>query len=149
MRIALYQASQWRQSAPRVPIEDILGDSHIGRYLSDWGRPGDAAFIAEVSVSRSVGAAWCRRFTLAEPGYGFVDPLTPELSIAVLPDYRGQGIGEALIAALIAEARARGYPALSLSVEKDNPASRLYERLDFVRVGAVSGSWTMRLDLSE
>jgi RimJ/RimL family protein N-acetyltransferase len=81
------------------------------------------------------------------PGYGFVDESTPELGIAVSPEVRGRGIGRALLASLIEHARAAQLPALSLSVESDNPALRLYERLGFEKVGRVENAWTIRLDL--
>jgi ribosomal protein S18 acetylase RimI-like enzyme len=64
-------------------------------------------------------------------GYGYVDDDTPELSMAVLPDYRGLGIGRRLLAELLDEAAHR-YRAVSLSVATDNPARRLYERHGFV-----------------
>jgi len=50
---------------------------------------------------------------------------------------------------LIAEGRASGIPGLSLSVEPDNPARRLYEQLGFEAVGGVGGSITMLLRLNE
>ena len=40
-----------------------------------------------------------------------------------------------------------GYRAVSLSVEPDNPARRIYERAGFVRCGTEGGSWTMIADL--
>lgn len=55
----------------------------------------------------------------------------PELAAAVLPGHRGRGIGKALLGALQREARHRGIDRLSLSVERDNPAIALYERLGF------------------
>jgi ribosomal protein S18 acetylase RimI-like enzyme len=48
-----------------------------------------------------------------------------------------------LLEALIDEARGRGLAKLSLSVEGDNPAVSLYQRLGFVTVGRTSGSFTM------
>ena len=69
-----------------------------------------------------VGAAWYRLFRKDQPGYGFVDEETPELAIAVVPSRRGRGIGEALIEALSEQARADGFTALSLSVERGNEA---------------------------
>lgn len=58
------------------------------------------------------------------------------VDITLLPPYRGQGIGSALLGDLIAESVACAKP-LSIHVEKYNPAKRLYERLGFVPVGEV------------
>lgn len=58
---------------------------------------------------------------------------------------RGTGVGTALLKALIDRARHEDLCALSLSVEVDNPALRLYERLGFARVSCVDDAWTMRL----
>jgi ribosomal protein S18 acetylase RimI-like enzyme len=52
------------------------------------------------------------------------------VDIALLPAWRGRGIGTALIEALFAEARLAG-KEVSISVEKYNPAQRLYRRLGF------------------
>jgi ribosomal protein S18 acetylase RimI-like enzyme len=52
------------------------------------------------------------------------------MDIAILPPYRGLGIGTQLLRKLQDEARAVGKP-LSIHVEKFNPALRLYERLGF------------------
>jgi ribosomal protein S18 acetylase RimI-like enzyme len=60
----------------------------------------------------------------------------PELAIAVLPQYIGQGIGARLLARLLEDARSL-YPAVVLSVRDANPARRLYERLGFVVVDTV------------
>jgi len=52
------------------------------------------------------------------------------VDIALLPEYRGHGIGAELIGGLIEEAAAKGVP-LKLHVEKHNRAARLYDRLGF------------------
>jgi ribosomal protein S18 acetylase RimI-like enzyme len=52
------------------------------------------------------------------------------MDIALLPEYRGVGIGTHFLRALMEEAGAAG-KALSIHVEKFNPALRLYQRLDF------------------
>ena len=52
--------------------------------------------------------------------------------ICVAREWRGQGVGSALIAALIAEGRSRGYAAIRLDVVDSNFRARaLYERLGF------------------
>jgi ribosomal protein S18 acetylase RimI-like enzyme len=52
------------------------------------------------------------------------------IDIAFLPEYRGAGLGTALLRDLIDEAAAVGKD-VSIHVEKFNPAMRLYRRLGF------------------
>ena len=52
------------------------------------------------------------------------------VDIALLPAFRGQGVGAAVVRTLLDEASARGVK-LRLSVAKSNRAARLYERLGF------------------
>ena len=55
--------------------------------------------------------------------------------LAVAPEARGQGIGEAMVDACVQRARAAGAPAVALwSQPTMTAAHRLYERLGFVRV---------------
>ncbi len=56
---------------------------------------------------------------------------TPELAISVLPEFRGYGIGTKLMKKLFEILRDNGYARTSLSVQKDNPAVRFYERLGY------------------
>ena len=53
------------------------------------------------------------------------------IDIAFLPQHRGKGSGAALLRDLMDEAAARG-KAVSIHVEKYNPAMRLYRRLGFM-----------------
>jgi ribosomal protein S18 acetylase RimI-like enzyme len=60
---------------------------------------------------------------------------TTELTgIAVLPRARRRGVGAAITAALVADARARGVGTVFLSAQ-DDAVARVYERVGFVRVG--------------
>ncbi len=52
------------------------------------------------------------------------------IDITLLPEHRGQGFGEALLRDLMEEAAAVD-KAVSIHVEKFNPAMRLYRRLGF------------------
>jgi GNAT superfamily N-acetyltransferase len=136
-------AADWRQLRPR-PVADVLAEPALARYIAGWPRADDLGMIAV--EDGPIGAAWWRLFTAEDPGYGFVDEATPEISIGVLPEARGRGVGGRLLRALIEQALARELPGLSLSVEPDNPAKRLYERLGF-RPVATTGAWTMLLPL--
>ena len=130
LRHAYY--ARWGSEAD-VPLE---------RYVAGWGRPGDSALVA-IDEFQPVAAAWYRLFEADEPGYGFVDADTPELTIAVVPSRRGRGLGEQLLSALLEQAQAEGYAQISLSVEPDNPALRLYEQHGFTEVGERGGARVM------
>ncbi len=123
-----------------------MRDPMLARYLEGWGRPGDAGLLA-VRGSERLGAALYRLFDPERPGYGFAGPGIPEITIGVVASERSHGVGTTLLQGLIQGARDGGYPAISLSVEVDNPALRLYQRLGFRRVGAADNAWTMLLDL--
>jgi ribosomal protein S18 acetylase RimI-like enzyme len=141
------EAASWRPGAARLAHADMLAEPGLAIYVAGWGRPGDAGVVAERNGQR-VGAAWYRRFSDTAHGYGFLDAAIPELAIAVDPSWRGRGVGSSLLDALVAQARADGHTALSLSVEVDNPARRLYERAGFTRVGQVGNAWTMRIGIA-
>jgi len=64
--------------------ESALERPEVARYVEGWGRPGDTAVVAD-KAGELVGAAWFRLFDANEPGYGFVDRRTPELTIGVEP----------------------------------------------------------------
>jgi GNAT superfamily N-acetyltransferase len=148
----IYEAAEWHPegSGAKPPREEVLSDPSISHYVEGWGRAGDAAVVAIDSTDgRRIGAAWYRLMSPQDPGYGFVDASTPEVAIAVVPDRRGIGVGGALLRPLLDTARLQGFGALSLSVERDNPAAELYERNGFVKLFHVEGSWTMKVDLSE
>lgn len=146
LREMLYEAIYTPPGSPR-PARELLAVPEIARYLVGWGRPGDQGFIAEMEGA-PIGATWFRCFTAEQPGYGFVHPEIPELTLAMLPAFRGLGLGTALLESLIAQARADGYAGISLSVSPTNPAARLYKRLGFREVGFAGGSAVMLLSFS-
>jgi len=55
------------------------------------------------------------------------------VDIALLPDYRRQGIGTLLLQEILTEGTSRGVP-VTIHVEMNNPALRLYQRLGFRHV---------------
>jgi GNAT superfamily N-acetyltransferase len=110
---------------PPLP-RSVLRDPTIARYVEGWGtRSGDSGLIALVDGA-AAGAAWLRCFPASAPGYGFVDERTPELSIAVMPEHRGKGIGSRLLERLL-----QGVNSTSLSCDPGNPSWRMYVRLGF------------------
>jgi SAM-dependent methyltransferase/GNAT superfamily N-acetyltransferase len=143
----LYHALHVPAGQPPFPRE-IVKEPDIARYVAGWGQPDDLGFLAwDDATQQPVGAIWLRRFTNANAGYGFVAEDVPELSIALLPDYRNRGIGTALLTCLLSTVEQR-YPALTLSVSADNPALRLYQRFGFTIVAQHGTSLTMTKELA-
>ena len=127
--------------------QEVIHTPEIALYVSGWGRAHDKGFVAIDNRSgEAIGAVWMRLFPSTQPGYGYISSDIPELSIALLPEYRGQGIGTDLLKHLLEEVR-RVYPALSLSVSPDNPAVRLYNRLGFEVINRQATSLTMKKNL--
>jgi GNAT superfamily N-acetyltransferase len=83
---------------------------------------------------RSVGAISVRR----------ADDVVLLADLEILPPWRGQGIGTALVRQVVGEAHACALP-VTLQVLRGNPARRLYERLGFVVTGETATHVTMRL----
>ena len=126
----------------------MIAHPALARYHEGWGRHGDLAVVAEVD-GEVVGASSCRLFTAEDHGQGYVDDETPELAVAVWEGHRGEGIGTKLMTALEESARGEGFSQLSLSVDGDNPALRLYERLGYVELSVVEGDVRMLKRLQE
>ena len=142
----LYEAFHWHPERERPDQRVFFEDESTRKYLDHWGRPGDGAVIALVG-DRPVGAGWFRLWTNDSESYGFVDIETPELGLAVVAEHRSRGIGRELLRRLMDEARSLGFSRISLSVEPENFAIRLYESEGFRRVGESGTSWTLLKDL--
>lgn len=125
----LYQAIFIPQGLAPLP-RSILKEPELEMYIKDFGQqPDDWALAAEMD-GLLVGAVWVRIMK----DYGYYDDRTPSLSISFLPDFRGQGLGQQLMTAMLDLLKAKDYPSVSLSVSKDNPAVGFYQRLGFVTV---------------
>ena len=125
----LYNAIFLPPDAEPVPRE-IIFEPEIYVYIKDFGSKDDYGIVAEQD-GQIIGAAWTRII----PAYGHIDNETPELAISVLPNFRGKGIGSEMMQSLFDLLRECGYKRTSLSVQKDNPAVRFYERLGYKITG--------------
>jgi ribosomal protein S18 acetylase RimI-like enzyme len=147
IRWALYTALDWNPKRELPLLELTLEHPEAARYHRDWGRPGDLGVIAEAG-EEVVGVAYCRLFTDADHGHGYVDEDTPEVAVAVAEPRRGTGVGTLLLNGLAEAGRAAGFAQLSLSVDPDNPARRLYERLGYRELTLDEGGVRMLLRLT-
>lgn len=150
----LLEAVNWT-GEERVSRKQLLRDKQLAHYVAGWQREGDLGVIAvdlggPGGLQIPVGAAWLRRFNQSARGHGYIADDIPELSMGVVPAHRGRGIGRGLLRTIASRAQDAGIRAISLSVEKDNPAIALYTSAGFRTVAVGNddaNAQTMLLDL--
>lgn len=147
LHVLLYAALAWRPGVELPPLDRVLAHHQVEPFHRDWGRAGDVALVTEED-GRPVGLVWYRRFTEGDHGEGFVDEETPELAIAGVDGFRERGIGRTLMAAAREPARADGIHRVSISVDDDSPARRLYEALGYVEYAAGDDDRRTTLELA-
>lgn len=109
------------------PNKSIIDNEELQVYIKNFGtKKDDICFLAEAD-HEVVGAVWMRIMN----DYGHIDDETPSLAISVKKAYQGLGVGTKLMETILKVANAQGYQRISLSVQKANPAVRLYQRLGF------------------
>ncbi len=82
--------------------------------------------MAEVE-GKIVGAVWARIMN----DYGHIDDKTPSLAISLYKEYRGLGIGTAMMKEILSLLKSHGYSQVSLSVQKANYAAKMYLKIGF------------------
>jgi len=102
-----------------LPLERVQG------FVRESVATGAAQFVA---VDGSTVVGWCDIF----PSWAHAIKHCGSVGMGLLPAYRGQGIGQQLLAACIAKARANGITRIKLEVRADNAhAIKLYECMGF------------------
>jgi len=126
---AVYFAHRWEEVAQTGWPEPVrlafLSDQHrLQRLHYDQHYP-DASYAVVEEHGRPIG----RLYTLCSAGDMRI------MDIGLMPEARGRGLGGALLDAVLRQAPTLGASKISIHVEQNNPARRLYERLGFVKAG--------------
>lgn len=109
------------------PPKTIIASPELQVYVEHFGESkDDLGFVAEVD-GKIVGAVWVRIMN----DYGHIDDETPSLAISLDKEYRGFGIGTAMMKKILVLLKSRGYSRVSLSVQKANFAVKLYRKVGF------------------
>lgn len=125
------------------PDKSIISLPELQVYVADFGKQkDDICFLAEVN-EKIVGAVWIR----VMDDYGHVEDGVPSFAISLYKEYRGYGIGTALMKRMLCELRKRGYEKASLSVQKANYAVRLYLNVGFEIIKEHEEEYIMVCDL--
>ncbi len=110
-----------------APDKDIVEKPELRVYTDDFGsRKGDNCLVADFG-GRVVGAVWTRIMD----DYGHVDDNTPSFAISLYKEYRKQGIGSQLMVKMLELLKWQGYDRVSLAVQKENYAVKMYENVGF------------------
>lgn len=126
LREFLYEAIYIPEGVP-MPPKSILDLPELQVYIRAFGsEPHDRALVAEVD-GLIVGAVWVRIMN----DYGHVDEETPSFAISLYKEYRGRGIGTAMMKQMLKVLQDRGYKKASLSVQRANYAVKLYRKVGF------------------
>lgn len=121
------------------PPRDIVRQPELQVYVRDFGsRAADLALCATVD-GKIVGAVWGRIMD----DYGHINNDTPSLAISLYKEFRGCGIGTALMKEIILAYRKTGYMELSLSVQKMNYAVKMYEKVGFETISENAEEYLM------
>ena len=114
-----------------APPRSIINEPELQVYISDFGtQKHDRALVAEVDGT-VIGAVWVRIMD----DYGHIDDSTPSFAISLYRNYRGQGIGTAMMRKMLTILKDGGYKQTSLAVQKANYAVKMYSKVGFEIVG--------------
>ena len=122
----LYQAVFVPEGVP-APPKSIISQPELQIYITGFGmKKDDIGLVAELN-KKAVGAVWVRIMN----DYGHIDNATPSIAVSLYKDYRGYGIGTALMKEMLRILKDRGYKQASLSVQKANYAVNMYQKTGF------------------
>ncbi len=133
------------RSDPSSPLpRQIVEHPSLRIYIADFGSPTTAAWSRK---RKGTSSEWsgCAAFR----AYGYIGEGIPEFVLSVAAPCRGQGIGTRLMREMLQRLSAAGYPEASLSVQRRNPAVRLYRRLGFRTVKRTPEEYIMACDLRD
>ena len=109
------------------PPKTIITSPELQIYVERFGELKDDRGLVAEADGKIVGAVWVRIMN----DYGHIDDETPSLAISLCKEYRGLGIGTAMMKKMLALLKSHGYKQVSLSVQKANYAAKLYLKVGF------------------
>ncbi|WP_081775687.1 GNAT family N-acetyltransferase [Fusobacterium perfoetens] len=124
------------------PPKEITKLPELQIYIKDFGKfKDDIALVAELN-NKIVGIIWTRIMN----DYGHIDDKTPSLAMSVDKEYQKRGIGTSLLKNMIEFLKENNYKKVSLSVQKENYAVRLYKKVGFKVITETDEEYIMILE---
>ncbi len=111
----------------KKPSKDIINKEELKLYYDNFYSNKDDYCLVSIDDNKIVGAVWTRIMN----DYGHIDDNTPSLAISLYEEYRGKGYGTKLMINILELLKNKGYKNVSLSVQKENYATKLYLNVGF------------------
>lgn len=124
------------------PPKSIIEKPELQVYIENFGKKDDYCLVAE-SHGKIIGAVWVRIMD----DYGHIDNNIPSLAISLYKNFRGRKIGTTLLENMLLLLKSEGYEKVSLSVQKENYAYRMYIKSGFEIVGENDEEYIMVCNL--
>lgn len=125
------------------PPKSVIEKPELQVYVEDFGRKDDYCLVAETD-GVIIGAVWVRIMK----DYGHIDDNIPSLAISLYKNFRGRKIGTTLLLNMLSLLKSKGYEKVSLSVQKENYACRMYIKSGFKIVGENEEEYIMVCNLN-
>lgn len=125
-----------------APPREIIEQPELRIYYDDFGKKDDYALVTECK-GKIVGAVWVRIMN----DYGHVDDETPSFAISLYKEYRGEGMGTAMMRKMLELLKQKGYKRASLAVQKENYAVKMYQGVGFEIVAQNEEEYIMVCEL--
>lgn len=102
-------------------------------YSRFYGLSSKDLGLYALSEHKIAGGAWIRLLKEDDKANAFIDEKTPILTIAVMPEFRNQGIGSAMLEQLFLEAGAL-FERMSVTILNNEKNVSFFKKHEFVEV---------------
>ena len=99
-------------------------------YSQFYGLTSKDLGLYALVENKIAGAIWSRQLKVEDGAKAFIDEKTPVVSFTVLPEFRKQGIGKAMMQQFLLEA-ATLYDSLTISLSSQKKKREFYEQFGF------------------
>ena len=111
-------------------INDI---PELETYTKLYGLTSKDLGLYALKENKITGAVWLRILKESDNSNAFIDDKTPVLTIAVKPEFRGEGIGSAMIEQLLLEAGSI-FEKVSISILNNERTVKYFEKFGFCKL---------------
>nr|WP_300359734.1 GNAT family N-acetyltransferase [Fusobacterium sp.] len=126
-----------------APPREVTKFPELQVYIKDFGKfKDDVALVVEID-EKIIGMIWSRIMN----DYGHIDEETPSLAMSITKEFQNKKIGTILLGKMLEKLKEKNYKKVSLSVQKNNYAVKLYKKAGFIPYKETEEEFIMLLKL--